>query len=65
MVLKHELTSYATRPQNADQHTTSLAQASSNIAYSPDKINNTYSANNANKANQVSDPMNAINAKQL
>jgi hypothetical protein len=44
---------------------TSLAQASSNIAYSPDKSKNTYNPNNANKANQFSDPKNPINAKQF
>ncbi len=60
-----ELTSQATRPQNATKHTTSLAQASSYIAYSPDKTKNTYNPNNANKANQLSNPKKPVNAKQL
>ena len=60
-----EPTSQATRPQNATKHTTILSQASSNIAYSPDKSKNTYNPASANKANLFSDLENPINAKQL
>ena len=55
----------ATRAQSATQRTTILAQASSNIAYSPDKSKNTCNPDNANKAIHYSDPKNPINAKQL
>ena len=53
-----ELTSWATRPNNVTQHTSSLAQASSISAKIPSKAKNPCNPSNSNKPHQLSDPLN-------